>query len=68
MLRRCRRSTRWQPFFPTAADVCACDHNFVCAQCAGTPFDPRYLEDEYEPMDERDFDGLIEHERTGEWV
>ena len=48
--------------------MCACDHNFVCAQCAGTPFDPRYLEDEYEPMDEREFDRLIEHERTGEWV
>jgi hypothetical protein len=38
--------------------MCACDVGFVCSQCAGTPFDPRYLEDEYEPMSLPDFDRL----------
>jgi hypothetical protein len=38
--------------------VGACDVGFVCSQCAGTPFDPNYIEDAYEPMSLTDFDNL----------
>lgn len=30
--------------------MCSCTWNFTCSRCAGTPFDPRYLEDEPEPV------------------
>lgn len=38
--------------------VCACSHDFVCSKCAGTPFDPRYEEDEHEPMSLDEFEDL----------
>lgn len=31
---------------------------FVCKRCAGTPFDPFYLEDAAEPLTEDDFGTL----------
>jgi hypothetical protein len=40
--------------------VCACTYNFVCARCAGTPFDPRYEEDAHEPMSPQEFDALAD--------
>lgn len=39
--------------------MCACEPSFVCSQCVGTPFDPRYEEDAHEPMDTAEFDGLV---------
>lgn len=38
--------------------MCACSHDFTCSKCAGTPFDPRYEEDAYEPISEQEFDKL----------
>lgn len=29
--------------------MCACDSDFICERCAGTPQDWRYFEDEPEP-------------------
>jgi len=48
-------------------DVCACSHDFTCSKCAGTPFDPRYEEDAYEPMSEPDFEALSK-EPDGRWT
>jgi hypothetical protein len=39
--------------------VCACTHNFTCSRCAGTPFDPRYLDDEPEPLSLEQFEDLM---------
>jgi hypothetical protein len=47
--------------------MCACEGSFVCAKCAGTPFDPRYEEDAHEPMSEQEFDALVETYRADEW-
>lgn len=38
--------------------MCACDHDFTCSRCAGTPFDPRYIEDAHEPITPQEFDIL----------
>lgn len=32
--------------------MCACDFNYTCPQCAGTPFDPDYENDEPVTPDE----------------
>jgi len=32
--------------------VCACDVDFTCSKCLDTPRDPRYLEDEYEQLED----------------
>lgn len=40
--------------------MCACSATFTCSKCAGTPFDPRYEDDAYEPMDLDEFDKLTE--------
>lgn len=58
---------RSPPSTRSEADVCACDVGFVCSQCAGTPFDPRYLEDEYEPMSLPDFDRLTAEPFRERW-
>lgn len=47
--------------------MCACEGSFVCAKCAGTPFDPNYEADAYEPMSEPDFDELASGPGTVEW-
>lgn len=39
--------------------MCACTHSFTCARCAGTPFDPRYFEDEPAELSEPDFQELV---------
>lgn len=38
--------------------MCACEPGFTCSRCAGTPFDPRYEEDTYEPISEQEFEQL----------
>lgn len=38
--------------------MCACEPGFVCKQCAGTPFDPRYQEDASEPVSVGEFNDL----------
>ena len=50
--------------------MCACEPGFVCARCAGTPFDPRYEEDAYEPLTVDEFDRLTETPRneTERWT
>lgn len=48
--------------------MCACDVGFTCRQCAGTPFDPRYIEDAHEPMSPWEFDLLVAEPRVDdEW-
>lgn len=43
--------------------MCACSHDFVCARCAGTPFDPG--DNEPEPITEEAF---AEYVREGREV
>ena len=44
--------------------MCSCDVGFVCSRCKDTPFDPRYFEDEPEPLTEPYFAELVEsHDR-----
>jgi hypothetical protein len=31
--------------------MCACETDFTCNRCQGTPADPYYLEDEREPVE-----------------
>ena len=40
--------------------MCACDWNYTCLSCRGTPFDPHYLDDEPEPLTEPDFSALVD--------
>lgn len=47
--------------------MCACSESFTCSKCAGTPYDPRYEEDAYEPMSEPDFDNLLAERFDGIW-
>jgi hypothetical protein len=35
--------------------MCACEPDFTCLRCAGTPADPRYLWDEPEPPEPEPF-------------
>ena len=36
--------------------MCSCEPGFTCRQCAGTPFDPYYFEDDPPPLDDREFE------------
>lgn len=47
--------------------MCSCEPSFTCSKCAGTPFDPRYEEDAYEPMQLEEFDRLAETHRGEPW-
>lgn len=38
--------------------MCACEPNFICTQCAGTPFDPYYMEDDPPPLTLDEFEEL----------
>lgn len=40
--------------------MCGCTWNFTCSRCAGTPFDPHYLDDEPELLTEPDFAELVD--------
>jgi hypothetical protein len=35
--------------------VCSCEPGFTCRQCAGTPFDPYYFEDDPGPITDEEF-------------
>lgn len=49
--------------------MCACEPGFVCRQCAGTPFDPNYAEDDPPALSEQDFDALTAEPFTGrDWA
>jgi len=39
--------------------MCACTHDFTCSRCVGTPFDPRYLEDEPAELTGEQFEDLL---------
>lgn len=43
--------------------MCACSHDFTCARCKGTPFDPRYFDDEPVPVTEDAFGDLVHEPR-----
>ena len=39
--------------------MCSCTHDFTCSRCAGTPFDPRYLDDEPAELTGEQFEDLL---------
>jgi hypothetical protein len=39
--------------------MCGCEGSFVCSRCAGTPFDPRYMDDEPAELSLEQFEDLM---------
>lgn len=45
--------------------MCSCDVGFTCSRCAGTPFDPAYMDGDPEPVSEDQFEDLmLERQRS----
>lgn len=47
--------------------MCACEPGFICRQCAGTPFDPYYMEDDPPRLTESEFEDLSAEPFSGRW-
>ena len=46
--------------------MCSCEPGFTCRQCAGTPFDPYYFEDDPPPVGVDEFEQLTTSGRNVE--
>jgi len=55
---------RPRPLCERSFPVCRCAPGFTCRQCAGTPFDPYYFEDDPPPLDGREFERETERNTT----
>ena len=45
--------------------MCGCDWGFTCSRCAGTPFDPAYMDSDPEPVTGDYFEDLmLERQRS----